>query len=130
MRTRAYRPEVRDCLEDRLLLSRGAGPSADPVVFSSRQLSFVAEHMRIGFSLFARYRDISQLQSEMDDVVVMVPFGRVDGLKGSIDRILNRMQHDLSARVPHAFRSARHDVIAVTFADVGARVRAGDMVVR
>jgi hypothetical protein len=66
----------------------------------------------------------------MEDVVVMIPFWRVDRLKGSIDRILDRMQHDLSAHVPHAFRSARHDVIAVTIADVQARVRAGDMVVR
>ena len=68
--------------------------------------------------------------TRFDDVVVMIPFGRVDGLGVSINRIVNRMQHDLSANVPHAIRSARNDVLAVTRAEVEARVRAGDVVVR
>ena len=61
---------------------------------------------------------------------MMIPFERVDGLDVSINRIVNRMQHDLSANVPHAVRSARNDVIAATLADVEARVQAGDVVVR
>ena len=85
--------------------------------------------MRMGFDLFARYRDVSQLRNEINDVVVMIPFGQVDGLEVSINRIVNRMQHDLSAHVPHAIRSALNDVLAVTRADVEARVRAGDVVV-
>ena len=129
MRTRAYRPEVPGCLEDRSLLSGVAGPSADPVVFSRHRLSFIVDHIQNGFALFARYRDISQLYSEVDDVVVMVPFGRADGLRGSIDRIVSRMQRDLSAHVPHAFRRARIDVNATIRADVEARVQAGDLVV-
>jgi hypothetical protein len=129
MRTRAYRPEVPGCLEDRPLLSGVAGLSAHPVVLSHRQFNFVAEHMRMGFDLFARYRDVSQLRNEINDVVVMIPFGQVDGLEVSINRIVNRMQHDLSAHVPHAIRSALNDVLAVTRADVEARVRAGDVVV-
>ena len=130
MRTRAYRPEVLDCLEDRSLLSGVARPSADPVVFPRRHLDFIIDHLRIGFDLFARYRDVAQLGSEIDDVVAKIPFARADGLRASIVRVVDRMQHDLSAHVPHAFRSARHDVIAVTLAEVKARVRAGDLVVR
>ncbi len=87
--------------------------------------------MRQGFILFARYRDVIQLRSEViDDVVVMIPFGQVDGLGESIDRIVNRMQHDFSAHVPHAIRTALIDVLAVTRGNVEARVRAGDVVVR
>jgi hypothetical protein len=130
MRTRAYRPEVPGCLEVRSLLSGVAGLSAHPVVLSRRQFNFVAEHMRIGFDLFVRHRDVSQLRGEINDLVVMVPFGQVDGLGVSINRILNRMQHDLSANVPRAIRAALNDVIAVTRADVEARVRAEDVVVR
>ena len=130
MRTRAYRPEVPVRLEDRSLLSGVAGPSADPVIFSRHRLSFIVQHMQNGFDLFARYRDISQLHSEIDDVVVMLPFGRVDGIRVSIDRIVARMQRDFRAHVPHAFRRARIDVNAVIRADVEARVQAGDLVVR
>ena len=130
MRTRAYRPEVLDRLEDRSLLSGVTGLSADPVVLPRRTLDFVFDHMRQGFILFGRYHDVTQVQSEMDDVVGMIPFAQVDGLRVSIHRILNRMQHDFLAHVPHAWSSARHDVLAVTFADVEARVRAGDVVVR
>jgi hypothetical protein len=130
MRTRAYRPEAPCCLEDRSLLSSVAGPSAHPVVLTHRRLNFVLERMRQGFDLFGRYRDVIQLHSEIEDVVVMIPFERVDGLEVSIDRIVDRMRHDLSDHVPHAVRSALNDVIAVTRADVQARVRAGDVVLR
>ena len=129
MRTRAYRPEILGCLEDRSLLSGVAGLTADPVVLSRRQFHFIAEHMRLGFQLFARYRDVSQLHNEINDVAVWIPFGRVDGLQVSINRIVNRMQHDLSANVPSAIRKASNDVIAVTRADVEARAQAGDVVV-
>jgi hypothetical protein len=127
MRKRAYRPEVHDCLEDRSLLS---GVAADPVVFPRRQLVFVTNHMRSGFALFARQPDFSQLHAEIDDVVPKVPFGRVDGLESSIVSILDRMRHEISAHVPNAFRSAMHDVIAITVAGVKARVRAGELIVR
>jgi hypothetical protein len=130
MRTRAYRPEAPCCLEDRSLLSGVAGHPVDPFVFSRRQFNVFAEHVRIGFDLFARYREVSQLHEEIDTVIVLIPFARVDGLEVSIDRIVDRMRHDLSAGVPHAIRSALKDVIAVTHADVQARVRAGDVVLR
>jgi hypothetical protein len=130
MRTRAYRPEATGYLEDRSLLSGVAGPSADPVIFSRHRLSFIVEHIQGGFDLFARYRDISQLHSEIDDVVVMIPFGRADGVRGSINRIVTRMQNEISAHVPHAFRRARIDVNAAIRADVEARVQAGDLIVR
>ena len=130
MRTRAYRPEVSDCLEDRSLLSGFTGLSADPVVLPRRTLDFVFDHMRQGFILFGRYHDFTQLQGEMTDVMGWIPFAQVDGLGISIQRILNRMQHDFFAHVPHTWSSARHEVIAVTNAEVEARVRAGDVVVR
>jgi hypothetical protein len=130
MRTRAYRPEAPVSLEDRSLQSGVAGPSAQPVVLLHRRLNFILDHMRGGFVLFTRYHDISQVHSEIDDVVVMVPFQRVDGLDVSIDRIVDRMRQDLAAHVPGAIRSASNDVIAATVADVLARVRAGDVIVR
>jgi hypothetical protein len=130
MRMRAFRPEVPGCLEGRSLLSGVAGLSAGPVVFSRRQFNFIVEHMREGFEIGARYHDVSQVRGEVDDVVPDIPFGRVDGLGASLDRIVNRMQQDLSAHVPHAIRSAENDVLAVTRADVVARVRAGDVILR
>src|SRR5262249_31622121 len=128
MHWRAYRPEVPVCLEDRSLFSVAAGPPADPFVYSRQRFNFFAEHMRIGFDLFGRYRDVTQLHSEIDDIVVLIPFGRLDGLDVSISHIVDRMQHDLSSKVPHAVRSAFHDVIAVAHAEVEARVRAGDVI--
>ena len=130
MRTRAYRPEVPGHLEDRSLLSGVAGPSADPVVFSRHRLSFIVQHMQQGFDLYARYRDVSLIHNEVDDVVVMLPFGRADGVRGSIDRIITRMQREIAAHVPGAFHRARVDVTATIRRDVEARVRAGDLVVR
>ena len=130
MRTRAYRPEVPGCLEGRSLLSGVAGPSADPVIFSRHRLSFIVQHMQQGFDLYARYRDVSLIHNEVDDVVVMLPFGRADGVRGSLDRVVNRMQREISAHIPLAFRRARIDVNAVIRAQVEARVRAGDLVVR
>ena len=130
MRTRAYRPEVAGCLEDRSLLSGVTGPSADPVILSRDRLNFVAEQILTDFDTFARNRDIIQLRNDISDVIVIIPFGQVDGLERSINRILHRMQHDISANVPHAFRSALNDVLAMTRAEVEARIRAGDVVVR
>jgi hypothetical protein len=95
-----------------------------------RQLNTVAEQMRWGFQMFGRDRDVPHLRDDLDDFAVMIPFWQVDGLKASINHILHRMQHDLSAHVPHAILSARNDVLAVTRADVVARVQAGDVVVR
>jgi hypothetical protein len=130
MRTRAYRPEVAGCLEERLLLSGVTGPLAHPVILSRDRLNFVAEQILMDFDTFARNHDIIQLRNDLGDVIVIIPFGQVDGLERSINRILHRMQHELSADVPHAFRSARHDVLAVTRAEVVARIRAGDVIVR
>ncbi len=130
MPTRAYRPESPGCLEDRSLLSGVAGLSADPVVLSHRRFNTVAELMRLGFRSFGRDRNVTELGDDLYKVAVMIPFGRVDGLGVSINRILDRMQDDLSNNVPHAIRSARNDVIALTRADVEARVQAGDVVVR
>jgi hypothetical protein len=122
MRTRAYRPEVPCCLEGRSLLSGVAGLSADPVVLPRRKLNLVAEQMRLSFQLFARDVEVTHLGDELYDVAVIIPFGRVDGVGVSINRIVSRMQHDLDANVPHSVRSALNDVLAVIRADVKARV--------
>ena len=130
MRMRAYRPEVPGCLEDRSLLSSVAGLSADPIVFTRREFNLIPEEIQAAFQFSRRNGDFPHLHEEILDAVVNIPFGRVDGLAVSINGILNRMQHDLSAKVPHAISSARNDVIAVTRADVEARAQAGDIVVR
>ena len=130
MRTRAYRPEAPGCLEGRSLLSGVAGLSADPVVLPRRVFNVVAEQIQSHFQSFGRDRDIAGLRDDLRDVAVIIPFGRVDGLGVSINRIVTRMQDDLSANVPHAIRSALNDVLAATRAEVKARVQAGDVVVR
>jgi hypothetical protein len=130
MRTRAYRPEVPGCLEDRSLLSSVAGRSADPIVFTRREFNLIPEQIQSAFQFSRRNGDIPHLHDEILDAVVNIPFGRVDGLAVSINGILDKMQHNLSAKVPHAISSARNDVIAVTRADVEARAQAGDIVVR
>jgi hypothetical protein len=130
MRTRAYRPEVPGCLEDRSLLSSVAGRSADPIVFTRREFNLIPEQIQSAFQFTRRNGDIPHLHDEILDAVVNIPFGRVDGLAVSINGILDKMQHNLSAKVPHAISSARNDVIAVTRADVEARAQAGDIVVR
>ena len=118
MRTRAYRPEGPVGLEDRSLQSGVAGLSSDPVVLPRRQLNFILDHMRSGFILFNRYHDVSQIRSEIDDVVVKIPFERVDGLDVSIDRTLSTMRQELSAGNPNALGTAFHAVIAATLAEV------------
>jgi hypothetical protein len=130
MRTRAYRPEVPGCLEDRSLLSSVAGLSADPIVLTRREFNMIPEQIQAAFQYSRRNGDIPHLHDEILDAVVNIPFGRVDGLAVSINGILNRMQHDISGKVPHAISSARNDVIAVTYADVQALAQAGDIVVR
>jgi hypothetical protein len=129
MRTRAFRPEAPARLEGRSLLSGVASPSAHPIVLPLRMLNIVAEQFREGFQDFARDRAISDLRQEISNVTPIIPFGRVDGLGVSINSIVNRMQHDLSAHVPDAITSAQNDVIAVTLAEVQARVKKGDVVV-
>lgn len=136
MRKRAYRPEVLDCLEDRSLMSGVAGPSADPIYLSRRRLGQVIDHMRLGFDVFVKdlgrshhYSD-EHLRDTLYNVAVIIPYGRVDGLGVKINAIVDRLHDDLFDNVPHAIRSAAHDVIAATLAEVAARVRSGDVVVR
>jgi hypothetical protein len=126
MRKRAYRPEAPGCLEGRSLLSG----SSHPVVLLHRQLNMIVDHMRSGFVLFTRYHDPGQVRSEIEDVVGNIPFGRRDGLDVSIDGIVDNMVQELHAHVPGAIRSASNEVTAATIAEVEARVRAGDVVVR
>jgi hypothetical protein len=130
MRTRAYRLEVPGCLEDRSLPSSVAAPSAEPIILTRREFNLIPEQIQAAFQSARRNGGIAELHDEILDAVVVIPFGRVDGLAISINGILNRMRHDLAAKVPHALSSARNAVIAVTHADVEARVQAGDIVVR
>jgi hypothetical protein len=130
MRTRAYRPEVPGYLEGRSLLSGVAGLAADPIVLPRRQFNLVPERIQSAFQLFRQGYGVAHLHDEILDAVAWIPYGRVGGLAASINVILSRMQHDISAKVPNAISSARHNVIAVTRADVEALAQAGDLVVR
>ena len=127
MRTRSYRPEVPALLEDRSLQT---GLPAHPVVLLQGQLSFVLQHMRSGFAFFTRTQDPTLVRNEIDDVTVNIPFQRIDGLQGTIDGILDRMHQEIAAHVPGAVRSASNAVTFATVAEVQARVRAGDVVIR
>ena len=131
MRTRAYRPEV-NRLEGRSPLSGVAGLSAaGPVAVSPRRLHLYAEQVRQTFLLYARGAYYApQVRDDLYQVAVMIPFGRVDGLGVTINRIVDEMQQDVFAHVPNAVLSARNDVLASTRAFVDGRVEAGDVVVR
>src|SRR4051812_5478174 len=136
MRTRAFRPEVPACLEERSLLSGVGGLSDDPVVLLNRRLHKVAVHVRQAFLLFTRDAQVD-VGEEISNVIVWIPFGKVDGLGEEINSILDRMQQELSANGPQPtrssqiiIRSAQNDVLAVTLAEVQARIRTGDVVVR
>jgi hypothetical protein len=80
--------------------------------------------------LFTRTHDLGQVPSEIQDVVGNIPFGRRDGLDVSINRIVDNMVQELHAHIAGAIRSASNEVAAATIAEVKARVRAGDVVVR
>lgn len=130
MRKGTYRPEV-GCLEERTLLSGTKGVSARPVVLPRLRFIHVAEHMEAKFSAVATGRSsFSVLRSKLRDDLAMIPFGRVDGLGASINRILDRLRSDRAAGVPDAIRIASDEAIAETRAVVETRVRAGDVVVR
>ncbi len=123
MRTRAYRPDVLACLENRSLLSGVAALSAGHLVPSRLQLNRVAEQIRVGFLDFGvRGQDINNLRGTLSDLVVIIPFARVDGLGLKINGILGNMQHDLSAKVPYAVVTASNDVVAAFRAQVQAHV--------
>jgi hypothetical protein len=130
MRTRAFRPEVPGCLEGRSLLSGVAGLSANPVVLRLPKFNKFAEEVRSDFQTFAQGGYVSVLREALRDVAVIIPFGRVDGLGVEINRIVTTMQRELRANVPGAVQSAQTDILAATRAEVEARVKAGDVVVR
>ena len=132
MRKRAFRPEVPGCLENRSLLSGLAGrPKHPPVVFSHQRLARAIGQVNDGFDVFTQHHDVSQLRFELNraSAVALVPFGRIDGLRVSYNRIINKMRHDIHARIPGSVEAARHEAVALTEATVEARIRAGDLII-
>jgi len=117
-------------LEGRSLLSGVAALSADPVVVSRRQFHQTIVHIQFAFGEFTPFRVAYVLRDDLHNVAKPVPFGRVDGLDETIDRVVDRLQHDLSAHVPHPVRSAQHALLVTIHSNVVARVRAGDVVLR
>jgi hypothetical protein len=130
MRTRVYRPEVPDCLENRSLLSAVAATSADPIVLTRREFNLVPEEIRSAFQEYRQGFGIEELHDEILDPVSSIPYGKADGLGSSITRILKTMQREIHAKDPQAINSAVTAVIAVTRADVQALAQAGRIVVR
>jgi hypothetical protein len=130
MRTRAYRPEVSGCLENRSLLSGVAGTSSVPIVLTRREFNQVPEEIQEAFLEFRQGFGIEELHTEILDAVAPIPFGQADGLGSSITRILKTMQRDIHGKDPQAITSAHNDVIAVTRADMQALAQAGTIVVR
>jgi hypothetical protein len=130
MRTRAYRPEVPGCLENRSLLSGVAGMSADPIVLTRREFNLVPEEIRSAFEDYRQGFGIEKLHNDILDAVAPIPYAQADGLGSSITRILKTMQRDIHAKDPQAINSAVNAVTAVTRADVQAFAQAGKIVVR
>ena len=130
MRTRVYRPEVPDCLENRSLLSAVAATSANPIVLTRREFNLVPEEIRSAFQEYRQGFGIEELHNEILDAVAPIPYGQADGLGSSITRTLKTMQRDIHAKDPQAINSAVNAVIALTRADVQALAQAGRIVVR
>ncbi len=130
MRTRAYRPEAPNSLEDRSLLSGVARPLVNPVVISAAEFGGITRQMRVDFQMYARNGDNELLQTQLLQVAVRVPFGGVNGLGISINSILRNMEQDISGGVPRAIRTATNEVIAATHANLAASIRDGLVIVR
>ena len=130
MRTRVYRPEVPDCLENRSLLSAVAAASAGPSLLTRREFNLVPEEIRSAFQEFRLGFGIEELHDEILDAVASIPYGQAVGLGSSITRTLKTMQRNIHAKDPQAINSAVNNVIAVTRADVQALAQAGRIVVR
>jgi hypothetical protein len=132
MRKRAYTPEFSCALENRSLLSgfAASGLSAHPSVITRAQFNLVPERIQAAFHQYRQGFGMAKLHEEIFGDIVNIPFARADGLAESVNGILNKLQQDAQARVPNAVSKAHNDVIAVTRADVQARVQAGDIVVR
>jgi hypothetical protein len=129
MRRRAYRPEAPVALEGRALLSSVARPPARPVALSQIRYTVAVKQTEMAFQVYNRNRDLFDLREALDNLIVMVPFGRQDGLRPAMEEITGRLPGQLRAGVPHAIRAASNELIAVIHADVVARVRAGDLVI-
>lgn len=130
MRRRAFRPEVPCSLEGRVLLSGAGGLSTDPVILSARRFTWVGQQIVSSFWIFKRHRNIEDLRSSIADVVVVIPFGRVDGLGVTMNRVVTELRGELAGNVPRAISSARNEILTATRAQVSARVEAGDVIVR
>ncbi len=128
MRRQAFRPVFSGALEDRSSPSALAAPVAEPVSFSIRQVNQVTDRVQIAFSVFGRFRQISQVRDDVGLDVAPIPFSRVDGLQESVDRILDQMEEQLAHRTPGAIGAARREVVVAIRASVANRVRAGDVV--
>ena len=130
MRTRAYRPEVSGCLESRLLLSNVAGRPAAPYVLSGHQVKLFVVHLASEFSIYEHIKDITHLQHGLEDLIPFIPYAYADGLPAKFDHILGQMRRDIHSNAPHPIRTASNEVLAVTRAEIEARVQAGDVVLR
>ena len=131
MHRRAYRPEVPDSLEGRSLMAAGAvGPAADPIVIRPARLDGIVEQVHLAFDLYTRTRDIAQVNTLLQPVAVLIPYGREDGLGESINGILHQMRQDDVVRSNRPVLTAYRQVLAVMRADLAARIQAGYVVVR
>jgi hypothetical protein len=130
MRTRAYRPEVLNCLEDRSLLSSVPGVSADPVVLSRARFTNILGEMRFQFELYARRPDIIHLRVQLQRLASIIPYGQADGLGVTINSILFTMQRNLIHGVDKAIYVASNEVASATRADVAAGVESGQIILR
>ena len=130
MRTRAYRPEVPGCLEGRLLLSGVAGRPAAPVVLPGHQFKSFVVHVDAEFDIFRHAKDKASLIDGLKNLTPLIPFARADGLPAKLNHIVDQMERDIHANVPQSVRTAANEVLAVTRAELEARVQSGDVVVR
>jgi hypothetical protein len=130
MRKRAYQPEVPCCLENRSLLSGGAGLSPHPTVLTRREFNFVPEQVQNSFLEFRQRNGISSLHDDIFTAIAIIPFVHADGLVTSINGILKTLKRDQRAKVPGAVSLALNEVLAAIRAHVQALAQRGDVVVR
>lgn len=133
MRSRAFKPDGAGRLEDRNLMSGTTAPHG-PVLVSAYSLQQGQGMVQNAFELFAVSRDTPQnferLRAMLASDARGIPFHAVSHLGPQTNAILNQMQADLAAGVPHAIQTAYQAVTAANQAQVNDSEQVGAIVVR
>ncbi|WP_165069607.1 hypothetical protein [Paludisphaera rhizosphaerae] len=128
MHRRAFRPEASHRLEDRSLQS-GMGGAAGTVELPAGRLDGILRQVRLSYFLYVRKPNMEQLRNHLQQAVVLVPYGREDGLGEKINDFLHEVHDGIANGAPLPVYTASRQTINLVRSDVYNRVRAGDVVI-